>query len=296
MFKVSEFSKIAQVPASLLRYYDKIGLFRPAYTDDLNGYRYYGAEQLGDLSRVLALKELGLSLEQVRRLVQEDVSTEEIRGMFALRKAQLERSLQEEAARLKVVETRLLQLGRAEGSERKDIVLKSIPAQHFLGFCATFPSLFDLVPIMLELTEVVPSRLGDRAGHITAVLYGDAFEMEDVDVAFGYALSCPVTHPLELPSGLVLEPGELPAIETAATSVRVGGFENGFLNYGDMGAWLEANRYTLLTPHREVMMVPPLPGRQEEAVVEIQMPLATTSELGLDLEAALTLSLVLRAS
>lgn len=146
MFKVSEFSKIAQVPASLLRYYDKIGLFKPVNIDEINNYRYYGAEQLGELSRILALKELGLSLEQVRRMVQEDVSADEIRGMFALRKAQLEQNLQAEAARLKVVETRLEQLERGDYTERKDVVLKYIPAQPFLSLRDTFSSLFDLVP------------------------------------------------------------------------------------------------------------------------------------------------------
>ena len=275
MFKVSEFSKIAQVPASLLRYYDKLGLFKPVSIDEVNNYRYYGAEQLPELSRILALKELGLSLEQVRRLVQEDISAEEIRGMYALRKVQLERSLQEEATRLKVVETRLEQLGRTDPTGRKDIVLKSVPAQPFLSFRATFPNIFEVVPIMVEMSEVVSRRLGGRAGYMTAVLHGEAFEMENVDVELGYALKRPAPRPLELPSGLVLQPGELPALETAATSVRVGGFENGYLNYGDMGVWMGANNHHLLTPHREVMIVPPLPQQIDEAVVEIQMPLAS---------------------
>lgn len=107
---------------------------------------------------------------------------------------------------------------------------------------------------------------------MTAVLHGDAFEIENVDVELGYALKRPSLSPLELPSGLVLQPGELPAIEAAATSVRLGGFENGYLNYGDMGTWIEANHH-LLTPHREVIIVPPLPQQMDEAVVEIQMPL-----------------------
>ena len=68
MFRIGEFSKIAQVPASLLRYYDDIGLFRPIDCDRDSGYRYYSVEQLTQLNRILALKDLGLSLEQVKHL------------------------------------------------------------------------------------------------------------------------------------------------------------------------------------------------------------------------------------
>jgi DNA-binding transcriptional MerR regulator len=46
MFRIGEFSKIAQVPGSLLRYYDEIGLLEPAHTDPATGYRYYSAKQL----------------------------------------------------------------------------------------------------------------------------------------------------------------------------------------------------------------------------------------------------------
>lgn len=68
-------------------------------------------------------------------------------------------------------------------------------------------------------------------------------------------------------------PSELPAIETAACSVRVGSFDQCYLNYGDLGLWVEANHYELLTPHREVMLVPPIPLHADQAIVEIQLPL-----------------------
>lgn len=53
-------------------------------------YRYYTADQLGRLNRILAPKDLGLTLEQVARMLDDKVSTDEIRGMLMLRKAELE--------------------------------------------------------------------------------------------------------------------------------------------------------------------------------------------------------------
>ena len=273
MFKISEFSKIAQVPASLLRYYDKIGLFSPVHTDDINSYRYYDAAQLPELSRILALKELGLSLEQIAKLVQEDVSAEEIRGMFTLRKAQIEQRLETEAARLKVVETRLKQLEHGQSEEREDVVLKSLPAQPFLSVRQTYASPFHAVATIMELERSIKPRLR-RAGHLNAILHSEAFEMENVDVELGYPLEVPARGSFALSDGRSLKATELPALETAACSVRIGGFENGYLNYGDLGVWLEANNHQLLTPHREVMIKPPLPQHMDEAIVEIQLPIS----------------------
>lgn len=87
MFRIGEFSKIAQVSGRLLRYYDEIGLLSPEFTDPQTGYRYYSARQLPRLNRILVLKELGLSLEQIARLLDRDTSADEIRGMLTLRKA-----------------------------------------------------------------------------------------------------------------------------------------------------------------------------------------------------------------
>jgi len=275
MFKISEFSKIAQVPASLLRYYDKIGLFKPVHIDDLNNYRNYDASQLAELSRILALKELGLSLEQVTKLIQEDVSAEEIRGMYTLRKVQIERSLEDEAARLKVVETRLKQLERSQSAKREDIVLKSLAPQPFVSLREIYANPFMALSTILEFETKVKPRLRG-AGHLNAILHSESFEMENVDVEIGYALDAPLKKPIELPDGRILSPSELPGVDTAACSVRVGGFEKGYLNYGDLGHWLKDNNHQLLTPHREVMIVPPLPGQMDETIVEIQLPIATS--------------------
>src|SRR5579859_4226400 len=107
MFRIGEFSKIAQVSGRLLRYYDEIGLLRPQSIDPETGYRYYSARQLPRLNRILVLKELGLSLEHIARLLDQETSAEEIRGMLTFRKAQIEQALQEEMERLRIVEVRL---------------------------------------------------------------------------------------------------------------------------------------------------------------------------------------------
>ncbi|KOS63769.1 hypothetical protein AN161_04020 [Lysinibacillus sp. FJAT-14222] len=58
MYKISEFSKLSQVSVKTLRYYDQLNLLKPAYTDKFTGYRYYSADQMFQIHRILAFKEL----------------------------------------------------------------------------------------------------------------------------------------------------------------------------------------------------------------------------------------------
>ena len=62
---ISEFSKIAEVSRKALIFYDRIGLFSPAYTGE-NGYRYYSHEQIYIITVISILKELGTPLNQIK--------------------------------------------------------------------------------------------------------------------------------------------------------------------------------------------------------------------------------------
>ena len=63
MFRIGEFSQITRVTVDTLRYYDALGLLKPAKVDPFTGYRYYSARQLMSLNRILVLKEVGFSLD-----------------------------------------------------------------------------------------------------------------------------------------------------------------------------------------------------------------------------------------
>lgn len=65
-FSIGELSKLQNISRQTLIYYDKIGLFCPAYTDPGNGYRYYSASQLDYLDTILILKQIGFSLEEIK--------------------------------------------------------------------------------------------------------------------------------------------------------------------------------------------------------------------------------------
>ena len=275
MFRIGEFSKIAQVPASQLRYYNEIGLFTPIRSDRETGYRYYSMQQLTQLNRILALKGLGLSLEQVKRLVEDEVSAEEIRGMLTLRKSQIEQTLQMEAIRLQVVESRLQQLEGKGQLQDGDVILKSLPAQLFLALRHRYHSPAEALAIANDMRKIVPKQIRTKTlGRFAAVVHCEQFEPDDLDVELGFLLNQNLDTTVHLSSGLEMSVRELPPIQTALTAMRFGGPEKGLPCYSAIGTWIETNKYHIIGPCREVFAVPPQPGNESEMVVEIQHPVA----------------------
>lgn len=128
MLKIGDFSRIAHVSVKTLRHYAYEGLLEPVYIDRFSGYRYYSLEQLPFLNRVLALKDLGFSLEQIKQLLTGGLSAEELRGMLRLKKVELELHLQEEQLRLTRVEKRLAQIETEGLTTGHDVLLKPISA------------------------------------------------------------------------------------------------------------------------------------------------------------------------
>src|SRR5512143_4025717 len=110
MIKIGDFSRLAHVSVKTLHHYDDLGLLKPRHVDRFSGYRYYEIEQLSDLNRILALKDLGFSLEQVKTLIHEHLSTAEMRGMLRMKQMELTTQVEAEQGRLLRVEQRLRQL------------------------------------------------------------------------------------------------------------------------------------------------------------------------------------------
>ncbi len=282
MFRIGEFSKIAMTAVSQLRYYDQIGLFQPGHIDEFTGYRYYSAAQLPELNRILAMKELGLSLEQIKELVEDNVSAEELRGMLMLKKAQVMQGLQSEMKRLHHIEARLHQMEKGDDSAPDDVIIKSLPRQHLFGFRTILPSLMDGPAYRIEINELVPKKIHERdLGYFAAIIHNDGFSIQDVDAELGYLMEKESAELLQLSSGHQLRSRVLDAVETAACIVRVGGMEKGYDCYGDAGHWLEANNYQLAGPIREVFIKQVPMERIDEMVCEIQMPITLKQETDL---------------
>jgi len=68
VLKIGEFSKLSHITIKALRFYEKEGILVPAFTDSWTGYRYYEISQLEAASRILAYRQLDLSIEEIKSL------------------------------------------------------------------------------------------------------------------------------------------------------------------------------------------------------------------------------------
>ena len=82
MLKIGNYSRIAGVSLRLLHYYEELGWFQPAYIDRESAYRYYKSEQIINLNKILALKDLGLTLQEIKLYKDEETLTMDSSGCW----------------------------------------------------------------------------------------------------------------------------------------------------------------------------------------------------------------------
>ena len=273
MFRIGEFSRIARVSARLLRYYDELGLLRPGVVDSLTGYRYYTSSQLQRLNRILVLRDLGLSLEQIGGVIDQEASADQLRAMLEARRADAERALAEEAARLKQIEARIAQLDTGSGADLDDVLIRAEPALRIVSLRDTVASFLEARQIIGELARTLPKKLPrESLGQIVGIAHSAEFEPDAIDVELGFVVNGELPATLPVVGKWTLGVRELPAVPSMAACVRVGLPEHAHLVTGKIGRYVELNGYRLAGPSREVFLRPPRADRMEESVVEMQFP------------------------
>jgi DNA-binding transcriptional MerR regulator len=271
MFRIGEFSRIARVSARLLRWYDELGLLRPGVVDPSTGYRYYTSAQLQRLNRILVLRDLGLSLEQIGDVIDQEASADHLRAMLEIRRADAERTLAEEAARLRQIEARIAQLDT--GTDIDDVLIRAEPARRIVSTRATVGSFLEARELIGELARTLPKALPRAAlGQVIGIAHSAEFEPDAIDVELGFVLNAELPATLPPVGQRRLAVRELPAVDSMAACVRVGLPEHAHLITGKIGRFVELNGYRLAGPSREVFLRPPQPDRMEESVVEMQFP------------------------
>jgi DNA-binding transcriptional MerR regulator len=272
MFRIGDFSRIARVSARLLRFYDEIGLLAPAHADPQTGYRHYTVAQLAQLNRITVLKELGFSLEQIGDMLKSPPDADELRRMLLLRRNDVERTLAQESQRLRHIETRIAQIESEGQLSADDVVERAEPARRLLSIrrqVASFAEARELIPLLRDQSRKLLPR-----GHgcqLIALAHAPQFEIDEIDVEFGFAVEHLDLPPLPKHAELTLR--DLPAVPRMAVCVRVGLPEDAHLVTAKIGRFVAANGDQLDGPGREVFLQAPDPERMHEAVVEMQFPL-----------------------
>ncbi|MBW1599061.1 MerR family transcriptional regulator [Streptomyces sp. JJ38] len=268
MFSIGDFAKHGSVSVRMLRHYDAVGLLRPARVDPHSGYRYYGAAQLSRLNRIIALKDLGFTLEQVRVVLDEEVEPGELRGMLRLRRAELAAAMAADAARLTQVEARLLTIESEGTMSSQDIVIKRVPAVRVAELTATAEGFgpAHISPVIQPLYRELFRRLA-AAGIAPVgpgVAYYEPLKGGAVTVHAGVqvAVEPDAAHDFTVVT--------LPELESAATLVHHGSMDGVMPSVQALARWIEANGYRTTAPPREVYLS--ADGDPSTWVTELQEP------------------------
>lgn len=266
MFKIGEFSKIAYVSISLLRYYDEIGLFPPAAVDKQTGYRYYTIEQLPRLNRILVMRDLGLALDQIKEFLNANVSAEEIRGMLRFRQAQLQKQIRDDIVNLRGVEMRLQQVELGNHLRNFDVVLKEVPEQAFLSYRTTYDS---LAAFQVDFNQFYDGGIASReAGQFVVIHHAlDGGEAHG-DIELGWTATNP-PHQLTVADRLFTN-RQLSAAPDMATIIRYGDVNVG-LCLNAVGHWIAVNHAQISGPFREVYHRYD-PADVTRTIIEFQVP------------------------
>lgn len=269
MLKIGDFSKFSRVSVKTLRYYDEIGLLKPVSVDQFTGYRYYSAEQISRLTRIVGLKNLGLSLEEINQILADGIATEKIIEILRAKRKDTLMRLREEENRLKKVEEWLIKVEKEGTMPEYDVVLKKVEALNVASVRGIIPSYQDISRLYKELFSYLGRKRVQFAGPTMAIYHDSEYKEKDPDVEAAVPVAGNVTGSEKV------KIQNLPEVEQMASVIHRGPYENIHLAYQALMSWVESNGYQIAGPDREIYIKGPgqiLKGNPKDYITEIQMP------------------------
>ncbi|HEV3227187.1 MAG TPA: MerR family transcriptional regulator [Acidimicrobiales bacterium] len=264
MYGIGTVARLAQVSVRTLRYYDEIGLLQPVWVDPDTGYRWYTAEQLHRLHRILALRDLGVRLAEIAVLLDEDLSVDQLRGILLLRRAEARERVSEEADRLTRVEARLHQMEEPTMASY-DVVVKGVDPEWVVAVSEELSGLDDIESAHGRSWPTLHDALAAHGVPFTP----PSIAIEEGEAPIHFTAALPVARDVHIDDGRITTK-EIPGIARVAATVLRGdpNFHEGFQALID---WVSDAGEKPLGQSREVYL--DCDGPRHTWVVELQVAL-----------------------
>jgi DNA-binding transcriptional MerR regulator len=251
MRKIGEFSRLSQVTVKTLRYYDDIGLLKPAEIDPFTNHRYYTLEQLPRIHQVMALKGLDLSLEEIQQMLDKEIEMSGVQSMLRQKKAELTQRVLEDQARLAQVEFHLRMIEAESTVPVMEVIVKEVPAIKALTM-RTSVAQNQLVPLGRAFEEALTAHKINLAGPAAEIRYAETYEPDFDDVEFVLPVTAETADIPVLDFG-VLSFREVPALASAAAVIHRGAHSiSSDHSLAFLQRWVVANGYRLGGTNRSV--------------------------------------------
>jgi DNA-binding transcriptional MerR regulator len=254
-YRIGEFAELGGVSVKTLRFYDEVGVLAPAEVDPLTRYRRYLPEQLEQLASIVALKELGVTLAEIRGLMKKAAPDGERREIFAQVKRKLERSIVRATQSLKWIEAAIKEESEPVGAI--PVMVKRRPAMPIASVRAKIARYEEVEELERALLEAVPAQMieGPRG-----VLWHRCADSGCLEAEPFVALKHRVR------GSRCCEWKELPAATLACAYSRDDG--NYDRAYEAIRRWMRSRGYQLAGAKRELYL---------GTMLEVQFPMASAS-------------------
>ncbi len=292
MLKIGDFSKLTQVSVRSLRHYDKLGLLKPAFINKETNHRYYTLDQLECLNRIVALKNLGFTLQQVSYLLEADLSPNDIHKMLKHKQLELQRSVEAQQHSLAEVDFRLKQMGQKGEMPDCDVVMKTVPSYQVMSAFQIPANGHKIADFMYDLYHTLRTH-NIEVENAIGLFHGveDARQINrqtHSDLPFGskqlegsFVTEC-TTQPIPFRNGLIRSK-TLATLPKVASLIYKGPLRlrgNAILS---LLKWLDYSHHLLLGPIREVYHRVEPSTEDPENLVEIQFPVKAINQENLSL-------------
>lgn len=119
MYRIWEFSELSKTTIKTLRYYEKEGILIPAHVSQDTGYRFYETSQLPELAKIISLRQMGLSINNIKHVL----NGGDLEQILELRKQELE-------TKISLSTSQLLQINNLleEKSMEREVIVKELPS------------------------------------------------------------------------------------------------------------------------------------------------------------------------
>jgi DNA-binding transcriptional MerR regulator len=274
LLKIGEFARVGQVSIATLRHYDHYGLLKPTTLDAETSYRYYTLAQLPRLNRILALKDLGFPLEQIAQVLENNLSLEQLRGMFKLKQAQTQLMIDTEQARLSRIAARLQQIEQEGKMPKHEVLLKEVAALPVASIRATIPLQSSLPGSFKHLYTEIIAYLSQQHIQPTQppmlLLHSRSEQRED-----GLYIDAEAAIPLsaELPGNTQITSRTLPGSLMAST-IHSGDDLSMGQAYAALHHWMKENTYIFVGPPRLIHLLRDEHMHPDQHVTEVQFSVA----------------------
>lgn len=240
MFRIGEFSFLAKVTVKALRYYDKIGLLKPAFIDRDTSYRYYTEEQLNDIRKILEYKEVGISNVDVLKIIK---NNDEEQKVYAEHKKVLE-------AEFKDVKRKLESLDRLIHGETQEYSaqlkkVESVLVYSCCGYVSSEENIHDFIKACNVQFEKTNSDIKFSEPDYCCVVYpGDGYRESNIFIEYAQSVERvgKETHTLKFKTMKEI---------TAVSVIHHGEYHNIRNAYAYAVEWAKKNGYQISGEARE---------------------------------------------